>query len=226
MIWEIYHIHRDQLRTKWHNIEFCIQALVFVENFGYSYFLQLPSWIFKYFHTIFFCCLGQGISISLQKIFCITRKLETIKWDKLFKSGKIIICGKQPLKIWRDLVCLSRPYPFKFFKTVFHKFYLVHSWILCPKCFYAYHSLHSPFLLGKVKPPTKFSGRGGLRRPSFLEGVTGKEVGGLFEMGGGCNFYIKNNQFNGSKKCIFGNVITFKKFRERKFRETKTCSKL
>ena len=27
---------------------------------------------------------------------------------------------------------LSRPYPFKFFKAVFHKFYLVHSWILCP----------------------------------------------------------------------------------------------
>ena len=28
------------------------------------------------------------------------------------------------------MVCLSRPYPFKFLKAVFHKFELVHSWIL------------------------------------------------------------------------------------------------
>ena len=27
--------------------------------------------------------------------------------------------------------CLSRPCPFKFLKAIFHKFYLVHSWILC-----------------------------------------------------------------------------------------------
>ena len=169
---------------------------------------------------------AKGSAFPYKKYFALQENLKQLNGTNYSRVDKIIICGKQPLKIWRDMVCLSRPYPFKFFKTVFHKFYLVHSWILCPKCFYAYHSLHSPFLLGKVKPPTKFSGRGGLRRPSFLEGVTGKEVGGLFEMGGGCNFYIKNNQFNGSKKCIFGNVITFKKFRERKFRETKTCSKL
>ena len=30
------------------------------------------------------------------------------------------------------MVCMSRPYHFNFLKTVFHKFYLVHSWILCP----------------------------------------------------------------------------------------------
>ena len=28
------------------------------------------------------------------------------------------------------MVCLSRPYPFKFLKTAFHKFYMVH-WIFC-----------------------------------------------------------------------------------------------
>ena len=33
-------------------------------------------------------------------------------------------------KVWRDMDCLSSPYPFKFLKAVWHKFYLVHSWIL------------------------------------------------------------------------------------------------
>ena len=33
------------------------------------------------------------------------------------------------------MVCLSRPYPCNFLKAVFHKFYLVYSWILCPICF-------------------------------------------------------------------------------------------
>ena len=28
------------------------------------------------------------------------------------------------------MVYLSRPYPFKFLEAVFHKFYLVHPWIL------------------------------------------------------------------------------------------------
>ena len=32
-------------------------------------------------------------------------------------------------KIRRDLVCLGRPYHFNLFKGVFHKFYLVHSWM-------------------------------------------------------------------------------------------------
>ena len=30
-------------------------------------------------------------------------------------------------KLWSDMVCLSRPYNFKFLKVVFHKFHLVHS---------------------------------------------------------------------------------------------------
>ena len=38
------------------------------------------------------------------------------KWDKVFKSGPSKICGRQLLKCLKDLVCLSRPYPFKFFK--------------------------------------------------------------------------------------------------------------
>ena len=36
------------------------------------------------------------------------------------------------VKSVEDKSAYTRPYPFKFLKTVFHKFYLVHSWILCP----------------------------------------------------------------------------------------------
>ena len=41
-------------------------------------------------------------------------------WEKVFKSGPSKICGRQPLKTSNIL------------KVVFHKFYFVHSWILCP----------------------------------------------------------------------------------------------
>ena len=37
--------------------------------------------------------------------------INTVIWGKVFKNGPSKICGKQPLKN-----CLSRPYPFKFFK--------------------------------------------------------------------------------------------------------------
>ena len=41
-------------------------------------------------------------------------------WVKVFKNGPSKIRGRQP----------------NFVKAVFHKFYLVHSWILCLICFY------------------------------------------------------------------------------------------
>ena len=45
-------------------------------------------------------------------------------WDKVFKNWPSKICRRQPLKNLKE-------YPFRFFKGyVFHKFYLVHSWIL------------------------------------------------------------------------------------------------
>ena len=36
------------------------------------------------------------------------------------------------VKLICDMVCISRPYYFRFLKTAFHKFYLVHSWIPWP----------------------------------------------------------------------------------------------
>ena len=38
------------------------------------------------------------------------------KWVKVFKNGPSEICGRQPFKIWSDMVCLSRRFHFKFFK--------------------------------------------------------------------------------------------------------------
>ena len=37
-------------------------------------------------------------------------------WGKVFKNWPSKICGRQPLKIWSDMVCWGKPYLFKFFK--------------------------------------------------------------------------------------------------------------
>ena len=37
-------------------------------------------------------------------------------WIKIFKNGPNKVCGRQPLKIWIDVICLGRLYHFKFFK--------------------------------------------------------------------------------------------------------------
>ena len=52
-----------------------------------------------------------------------------IKWVKVFKNGPSKICGRQPLKYlkWYDHITSN------ILKAVFHKFYLVHSWISWPK---------------------------------------------------------------------------------------------
>ena len=50
-------------------------------------------------------------------------------WGKEFKNGPGKICGRQPFKIW---AAAADHAPLTFLKFVFLKFYLVHSWILCP----------------------------------------------------------------------------------------------
>ena len=39
------------------------------------------------------------------------------KRDKVLMNEPSKICGRQPLEIWSVMVCLNRPYPFKFFKS-------------------------------------------------------------------------------------------------------------
>ena len=57
-------------------------------------------------------------------------------WDKVFNNGPSKICGRKPLKHLKryGLLILSN-----FLQAVFHKLYLVHSWILCPIY------VHNPF---------------------------------------------------------------------------------
>ena len=57
-----------------------------------------------------------------------------ITWDKrVFKNGSSKICRRQPLKnLKRYGLPKADCTPSIFLKPVFHKFYLVHSWILYP----------------------------------------------------------------------------------------------
>ena len=53
-------------------------------------------------------------------------------WDKVFKIGPSKIGGRQPLKNLKGYGLVKADHiPSNFLKTVFHKFYLVHSGILC-----------------------------------------------------------------------------------------------
>ena len=66
--------------------------------------------------------------------------LQSYIWVKIFKNGPSTICWTQPLK---NLKWYGLP------KAIIHKFYLVHSWILCPICnavvpcfvFFSYHKV-------------------------------------------------------------------------------------
>ena len=67
------------------------------------------------------------------------------KWDKVFKSGLSKFCGRQPLKNFRGYGLL-----WNFLKAVFHKIYLVHSWILCPKCVNTWLIAFTVILISKL----------------------------------------------------------------------------
>ena len=53
-------------------------------------------------------------------------------WDTVFKGGLSKLCGRQPSKILKGYVLLKQiiSLPSNFLIAVFHKIYLVHSWIL------------------------------------------------------------------------------------------------
>ena len=59
-------------------------------------------------------------------------------WRRIFSvflNKQVSVYTSQRNSSWYmmpRLYCLRRTYPFKFFKAVFHKFYLVHSWTLWP----------------------------------------------------------------------------------------------
>ena len=72
------------------------------------------------------------ISEIIKNIYCTTSTfvLGTNTWDKVFKSELSKFCGRQPLKNFKGYGL----FPWNFLKVVFHKTYLVHTWILCPNC--------------------------------------------------------------------------------------------
>ena len=53
-------------------------------------------------------------------------------WDKVFKNGPSKNCERKPLKNLKWYGLLKQTITSNFLKVVFHKFYLIHSWILCP----------------------------------------------------------------------------------------------
>ena len=55
-------------------------------------------------------------------------------WEKVFKSWLSKFCGGQPFKKFEGIWSAEAYHhiPSNFLKAVFHKIYLVHSWILCP----------------------------------------------------------------------------------------------
>ena len=65
------------------------------------------------------------------KISVFVACIEAIILKKVFKSGPSKFRGRQPLKIF--IYHFSKDHiPWNFLKAVFHKIYLVLSWILCP----------------------------------------------------------------------------------------------
>ena len=81
-------------------------------------------------------------------------------WDKVFKSELRKLCGRQPLKNLKGMVCLSRPYPFKIFKgrlpqnllspllnTLFHMKSKFNSVDTGPHCIFYKHHWNAIFLL-------------------------------------------------------------------------------
>ena len=61
-----------------------------------------------------------------------TTASETNICDKVFKMDQMKFFEESFQKLWSDMVCLSRPYHFKYFKGCLPQISLGHCWILCP----------------------------------------------------------------------------------------------
>ena len=83
------------------------------------------------------------------------------KWDKVFKNESSKICGRQSLKNLKGYGLLQAGHtPSNVLKAWFHKFYLVHSWILCPKSGFKTETKRFPkneqFLMHKMSTQQNF----------------------------------------------------------------------
>ena len=81
--------------------------------------LHLTSWVYGK--------VTRFLMFFFKQVYCLNSWWSNVSrcwnytWDKVFKNGPSKICGRQPKfeVIW---------------SAVFNKFYLDHSWILCPIC--------------------------------------------------------------------------------------------
>ena len=86
------------------------------------------------------------------------------------ENGPSKICGAT-LKIWSDMVYLNRTITQIFSKAVFHKFYLVHSWIHCLKCLIGHNYFTKPLLKHCERALRRsYSGKGVLKICSNFTG--------------------------------------------------------
>ena len=86
-------------------------------------YLKFLVFLYRYFLFIFFVIFYVNIY-----------SLATEIWDKVFNNGRSEICGKQTAfkKIELNWSALADRITSSILTTVFHKFYLGRSWILCP----------------------------------------------------------------------------------------------
>ena len=122
MIRKLYFLNRQILRKQNKNKTKKIHAQIFRHCYVQHMFKMSGKNSKPYFSW-----RSWKFSIFKQKTWFLIKnkslsKLRDNIWDKVFKNGPSKICGRQPIKnlkeysLVRGLVCLSRPYPFKFFK--------------------------------------------------------------------------------------------------------------
>ena len=85
------------------------------------------------------------------------------------KSGLSKFCGRRPLKNLKRHGLLKQTIPSNFLKAVVPKIYLVHPWILCPKCLISFYRRISNMKVWKNESPPLFSKSLYSKIPSFIK---------------------------------------------------------
>ena len=119
--WLVSCICKQKNKTKWHLVVFKLSAKI--ENVPHlSTISKLFSGVYSYFE---FLTVWVKLVLSTHSLIDVARYDWTKTAVKLLKSGQNKTSGRQPLKKLEVKHITSN-----FLKAVFHKFYLIHSWIL------------------------------------------------------------------------------------------------
>ena len=94
-------------------------------------FTEIFKWVISFYYSHYFIIDFQ-VAFKLNSSFTV---LFNTKWDKVFKNGPRKTCGRKPFKNLKGYGLPKVDHTLSnFLKAVFNKFYLVHFWILFPKC--------------------------------------------------------------------------------------------